>query len=194
MRKLIVTEFISVDGVIEAPGGEPGYPHSGWTTAFDFVPEQFQYKLDEVVEAESLLLGRKTYEGFAAAWPERGGDEFGDKMNTMPKHVATTTLHRLDWENSSVLTGDPVGAIRTLKQADGGPILVAGSGTLAKALYAQDLVDEYRLMVFPVILGSGQRLFPDDAVHKRTVQLTGLQQFSNGVAVQTYAAGPASGR
>lgn len=164
MRKLIVTEFISVDGVIEAPGGEPGYPHSGWTTAFDFVPEQFQYKLDEVVEAESLLLG------------------------------ATTTLHRLDWENSSVLTGDPVGAIRTLKQADGGPILVAGSGTLAKALYAHDVVDEYRLMVFPVILGSGQRLFPDDAVHKRTVQLTGLQQFSNGVAVHTYAAGPASGR
>ena len=187
MRKLIVSEFVSLDGVMEAPGGEPGYKHSGWTMAFPFTPEQMTYKLDEVMEADALLLGRVTYEGFAAAWPERGGDGgFADKMNGMPKHVVSSTLEELDWNNSSLLTGDVAEAVTALKQEEGGPILVAGSRTLVHALLEHDLVDEYRLMVFPVVLGSGRRLFPDDAADKTTLKLVDSKTFDSGVAVHTY--------
>jgi dihydrofolate reductase len=160
MRELIVTEFITLDGVIEAPGGEPTHPHTGWT--IDFAgPEQLQYKLNEVLEAEALLLGRKTYEGFAEAWTPREG-EFADKMNAMPKYVASTTLAELGW-NATLLQGDVPAAVAALKQGDGGPILVAGSGTLAHTLIEHDLVDEYRLMVFPTVLGGGKRLFEGGA-------------------------------
>ena len=183
MRELIVTEFITLDGVIEAPGGEPTHPHTGWV--LDFVgPEQMQYKLDEVLEAEALLLGRVTYEGFAEAWPPREG-EFADKMNAMPKFVASTTLTQLEWNNSTLLEGDIPAAVAKLKQTDAGPILVAGSGTLAHMLIEHDLVDEYRLMVFPVVLGSGKRLFPDSP-DKRTLQLVETKQFSSGVVVHHY--------
>ena len=181
MRELIVTEFITLDGVIEAPGGEPTHPHTGWT--IDFAgPEQMQYKLDEVLEAEALLLGRKTYEGFAEAWPPREG-EFADKMNAMPKYVASTTLTELGW-NATLLEATS-GAVAQLKQGDGGPILVAGSGTLAHTLIEHDLVDECRLMVFPVVLGSGKRLFPDSP-DKRTLQLVETTQFPSGVVVHHY--------
>ena len=125
MRELVVTEFITLDGVIEAPGGEPTHPHTGWT--IDFAgPEQLQYKIDEVLEAEALLLGRVTYEGFAEAWPPRDGP-IADKMNAMPKYVASTTLTELGWNNSTLLEGDVPTAVAELKQGDGGPILVAGS-------------------------------------------------------------------
>src|SRR3954454_12967431 len=159
MRELIVTEFVSLDGVMEAPGGEPGHPHSGW--GFDFMSdEQQEWKLKETLEASALLLGRVTYEGFAAAWPERDGD-FADKMNSMPKHVVSTTLEEpLEWSNSSLIE---LGAVQRLKQDEGGDILVAGSRTLVQALIEEDLVDEWRLMVFPVVLGSGRRLFPERA-------------------------------
>ena len=183
MRELIVTEFITLDGVIEAPGGEPGHPHTGWVGDL-FGPEQEQYKLDEVLEAEALLLGRVTYEGFAEAWPPRTG-RFADKMNAMPKHVASTTLSELGWNNSTLLERDVPTAVAALKQGDGGPILVAGSRTLAHTLIEHDLVDELRLMVFPVVLGSGKRLFPSSP-DKRTLRLVETIQFPNGVVAHHY--------
>ena len=183
MRDLIVTEFITLDGVIEAPGGEPSHPHTGWVVDF-MGPEQGEYKLDEVLEAEALLLGRVTYEGFAEAWPPREG-EFADKMNAMPKYVASATLTELGWNNSTLLEGDVPAAVAELKQSDGGPILVAGSATLAHTLIEHDLVDEYRLMVFPVVLGSGKRLFPDSP-DKRTLRLVKTTQFAAGVVVHHY--------
>jgi dihydrofolate reductase len=184
MSKLIVSEFVTLDGVIEAPGGEPTHPHTGWV--FDFMgPEQERYKLDEVREAKSLLLGRVTYEGFSAAWPDREG-EFAEKMNTMPKYVVSSSLSEpLGWSNSTVISGDVAGEVSKLKQRDGGPILVAGSQTLVHSLIENDLVDEYRLMVFPVLLGSGKRLFPDSP-DKRPLALADSERFDSGVVVHTY--------
>ncbi len=186
MRKLIVSEFVSVDGVMEAPGGEPGYQHTGWTIDFHS-PEQEQYKLDEVLAAGALLLGRVTYEGFAAAWPGRSDDGgFADKMNSMPKYVVSTTLKELPWSNSTALTGQLNEEIDRLKLQDGDDLLVAGSRTLVHALYKHNLVDEYRLMVFPIILGSGRRLFPDNSEYKSTLKLVDSITFDSGVAVHTY--------
>lgn len=184
MRKLIVSEFVTLDGVMEAPGGEPSHPHSGWV--FDFLSDdQQQYKLRETLEAESLLLGRVTYEGFAAAWPDRDG-EFADKMNSMPKHVVSSTLSEpLEWSNSTVLSGDVGDSVARLKEGDGGPILVAGSSTLVHALLAAGLIDELRLMVFPVVLGSGLRVFPETE-QKTMLKLAGTQAFETGVVVHTY--------
>ncbi len=183
MRKLIVSEFVTLDGVMEAPGGEQGHPHSGWV--FDFMsPEQEKYKLDETLDAEALLLGRVTYEGFAAAWPDRPG-EFADKMNAMPKYVASGTLRDLDWNNSSLIEGDVAEGVAALKQQDGGPILVAGSRTLVHTLMRNGLIDEYRLMIFPVVLGSGARLFPETP-DKTVLKLADTLAFKTGVVVHTY--------
>jgi dihydrofolate reductase len=181
MRKLIVSEFVTLDGVMEAPGGEEGHPHTGWV--FDFVsPEQERYKLDEVMDAEALLLGRVTYEGFAGAWPERGGP-FADKMNGMSKYVVSTTLEDPSWNNTSVLRD--VRDVAGLKEQEGGSILVAGSRTLVHALMEHRLVDEYRLMIFPVVLGSGARLFPETP-EKTALELSDTQAFDSGVVVHTY--------
>jgi dihydrofolate reductase len=184
MSKLIVTEFVTLDGVMEAPGGEPGHPHSGWV--FDFMgPEQEEYKLNEVLEAESQLLGRVTYEGFAGAWPEREG-KFADKMNEMPKYVVSSTLDEpLEWNNSTLIKGDVAAEVRGLKEREGGPILVAGSATLVRTLIENDLVDELRLMVFPVMVGGGKRPFPDSRQRKQ-LKPTHSRTFSTGVAVNTY--------
>lgn len=183
MRKLIVSEFVSLDGVMEAPGGEEGHPHSGWV--FDFMsPEQERFKLDEVLASEALLLGRVTCEGFAAEWPARGG-EFADKMNGMPKFVASTTLTDLDWNNSALIRGDVPEAVAKLKEEEGGPILVAGSRTLVQTLMRHGLVDEYRLMIFPVVLGTGDRLFPE-TTDKMVLKLGATQTFDSGVVVHTY--------
>jgi dihydrofolate reductase len=180
---LIVTEFVTLDGVMEAPGGEPGHPHSGWV--FDFMgPEQQEFKLQEVLEAESHLLGRVTYESFAGAWPEREGP-FAEKMNAMPKYVVTSTLDALEWNNSIPLQGDVVAEVTKLKQADGDPILVAGSRTLVHSLIENDLVDELRLMVFPVVLGSGLKVFPESP-DKTTLTLSDSKTFESGVQVNTY--------
>lgn len=186
MRKLIVSEFVTLDGVMEAPGGEEGHPHTGWVFDF-FTEEQERYKLQEVLEAEALLLGRVTYEGFAEAWPERSG-EFADKMNGMPKYVASTTLKELGWSNSTLIQGDAPAGVAKLRRGEGGPLLVAGSGTLVHSLMVQGLIDELRLMIFPVVLGSGMRLFPESP-DKTVLALADTQTFESGVVVQTYHPG-----
>ncbi|MDB5452734.1 MAG: bifunctional deaminase-reductase domain protein [Caulobacteraceae bacterium] len=183
MRRLIVSEFVSLDGVMEAPGGEPGYPHTGWVIP-TVGPEFMQYKAKETLDAESLLIGRITYESFAGSWPARDGP-FADKMNTMRKDVVSTTLKDPEWDNSHVISADAPAAIAALKAGDGGPILVAGSGTLVRTLMEHDLVDEYRLMVVPVVLGSGRKLFPDSP---RTwpLKLISSQAFSTGSVVNHF--------
>jgi dihydrofolate reductase len=184
MSNLIVTEFVTLDGVMEAPGGEQSHPHTGWV--FDYMsPEQEQYKLNEALEAESHLLGRVTYEGFAAAWPEREGP-FADKINSMPKYVVSSTLAEpLEWNNSTLIKGDVAAEVGKLKERDGGPILVAGSATLVHSLIENDLVDELRLMVFPVMVGGGKRPFPESQ-QKKPFKLTDTHVFGSGVAVHTY--------
>ena len=183
MARLVVSEFVSLDGVMQAPGGESGYRHSGWVMKFPD-PEQYRYKLDEVLAHEALLLGRKTYDGFAAAWPSRTG-EFADKMNAMPKYVASTTLRKAVWNNSTVLESGVPEAVSKLKNTLDGDILVAGSRTLVNALLRHALIDEYRLMVFPIILGSGMRLF-DEAVDATTLELVETKPLGNGAVILTY--------
>jgi len=181
VRTLIVTEFISLDGVVEAPGGEATHPHAGWTMAYG-VPDSYAFKLKETMDAESMLLGRTTYEGFAAAWPKMS-DVFADKMNTMPKHVVTSTLTELEW-NATPMAAD-VAAVTALKQGGGGPILVHGSATLVRWLLAQHLVDELHLMVFPVMVGGGLRIFPDQR-EKLEFELIDLTRYDSGVLLQIY--------
>jgi dihydrofolate reductase len=157
MGKLVVTQFISLDGVVEAPGGEE-FKYPGWTFAFDRGDDGNQFKLDETLETEALLLGRVTYEGFAGAWPSREG-EFADKFNTMPKYVISSTLEDPAWSNTTVLEGDPAEEAAKLKEQIAGIVQVPGSIRLAQALFEADVVDELHLMVFPVVLGTGRRLF-----------------------------------
>jgi dihydrofolate reductase len=186
MRKLIVTEFVSLDGVMEAPGGEPGYAHSGWV-ARHFTPELGAYKEAEQLAADVLLLGRKTYESFAGAWPEREG-AMADKLNTMTKYVASSTLGSADWDGTTVIASDMPAAVAELKQGDGGPILVAGSRTLVHGLLAAGLVDELNLQVFPLVLGSGARLYPETA-EPLALALASSESLPNGVVLQTYRVG-----
>jgi dihydrofolate reductase len=162
MGRIVVSEFVSLDGVMEDPGGAEGYRHGGWAFQWDRSEAGDQFKLDELMAAEAMLLGRVTYEGFAAAWPTIEDEAgFADKMNGLPKYVISKTLRNPTWNNSGVLSGDPVEEITALKQRIAGNILVGGSAQLVQLLAANDLVDEYRLMVFPVILGSGKRMFGD---------------------------------
>ena len=167
MGKLVVTEFISIDGVIEDPGGAEDFAHGGWVFQFERGEEGNKFKLDEVLEAEAQLLGRVTYEGFAAAWPSRTDEAgFAERMNAMPKYVVSSTLRELTWSNSTLIEGDVAAEVAKLKKQVPGDILVAGSATLVRALVEHDLVDELRLMVFPIVLGSGKRLFGDSASTK----------------------------
>jgi len=162
MGKLVVTEFITLDGVMEDPGGGEPFDRGGWAFQFERGAEGDKFKLDETLEAEALLLGRVTYEGFAAAWPSMTDEVgFAAKMNTMPKYVVSSTLEELAWTNSTRVEGNVAEEVAKLKQQTEGDILVAGSATLVQALVDHDLVDELRLMVFPVVLGSGKRLFGD---------------------------------
>jgi dihydrofolate reductase len=158
MGKVVVSQFITVDGVVEDPGGSEGFDRGGWAFRFDRGPEGDGFKLDELMASDALLLGRTTYEGFAAAWPSRSG-EFADKFNTMPKHVVSTTLKDPGWSNSTVIDGDLAGAVARLREDVAGDVLVNGSVRLVQALLDEGLVDELRLMVFPTILGAGKRLF-----------------------------------
>jgi dihydrofolate reductase len=160
MSKVVVSQFVTVDGVIEDPGGSENFERGGWAFQFDRGDEGDKFKLDEVMASDALLLGRVTYEGFAEAWPSRSG-EFADKFNNMPKYVVSTTLEDPEWNNSTVIKSDVAEEVSKLKQEPGGDILVNGSATLMRELVEHDLVDEYRLMVFPVVLGSGKRLFPE---------------------------------
>ena len=162
MSKLVVSEFVTLDGVMEDPGGSEGLDRGGWAFQFERGPEGDKFKLDEALAADALLLGRKTYEGFAEAWPSRTDEVgFAEKMNTMPKYVVSTSMDEAGWNNSTVIKGDVAKEVARLKQEPGGNILVYGSGELVKTLMEHDLVDELVLMVFPVVLGTGKRLFQD---------------------------------
>ncbi len=188
MGKVVVTEFVSLDGVMEDPGGAESFEHGGWTFKFEQGPEGVQFKLDETLAADALLLGRVTYEGFAAAWPSMAGDEagFADKMNGMPKYVMSTTLDKAEWNNSTVIRGNVADEVSGLKQRLGGDILVAGSRKLIQTLMEHDLVDEYRLMVFPIVLGSGKRLF-EEGSKTTTLRLVGTKPVGpDGVVILTY--------
>jgi len=186
MGKIVVTEFVSLDGVIEAPGGGEDYKHAGWTFEIDRGEEGDKFKLDELVEAEAQLLGRVTYEGFAAAWPTiEDGAGFAEKMNSMPKYVVSSTLREASWENTTILSGDLADEVARLHREIDGVILVAGSAQLVQGLLERDLVDELRLMVFPVLLGEGKRLF-GDVSEKKPLRLTDSGTLGDGIALLTY--------
>ena len=188
MGKIVVTEFVSLDGVIEDPGGAEDFKYGGWSFEISRGDEGDKFKLDEAFASEALLLGRVTYEGFAAAWPSREGD-FADKFNTMPKYVVSSTLVEPEWNNSIVLNGDLAAEVAKLKQQHDGDIVVHGSARLVQSLIEHDLVDELRLMVYPVVLGSGRRLFGETS-DKKTLRLAGSKVVGDGVTILTYV--PAS--
>jgi dihydrofolate reductase len=160
MGKLVVTEFVSVDGVVEDPGGSEQWDRGGWAFQYERGAEGDQFKLDETMASDALLLGRVTYQGFAEAWPARDG-EFADKFNTMAKYVVSTTIENPTWNNTTVVTGDLADEVAKIKERHDGDIAVHGSASLVQSLLGTGLVDEFRLMVFPVVLGSGKRLFAD---------------------------------
>ena len=184
MGRIVVTEFVSLDGVMEDPGGAEDFKYGGWTFEIARGDEGDKFKLDETMESDALLLGRKTYEGFAAAWPSREG-EFADKFNSMPKYVVSSTLDSPEWSNSTVLKDDPVEAISKLRREHDGEIVVHGSAQLVQTLLEHDLVDELRLMVFPVVLGNGKRLFGDTS-DKKPLQLADSKTVGDGVAILTF--------
>ena len=189
MGRIVVSEFVSVDGVMEDPGGSEGTPNAGWTFRFDRGTDGDRFKLDEVLDAEALLLGRVTYQGFAKAWPTiEDPVGFAVKMNAMPKYVVSNTLADADadWNNSTVVRGDLVAELTSLKARVAGDLLVNGSAALVQLLVEHGLVDEYRLMVFPIVLGSGKRLF-GDLDQSPTLTLEKVQTVGDdGIAVLTY--------
>jgi dihydrofolate reductase len=182
--RIVVTEFVSLDGVMEAPGGGESFRHGGWSFEIERGEEGDKFKLDETLSSEALLLGRVTYEGFAAAWPAREG-EFADKFNTMPKYVVSSTVEDPEWSNSTVLKGDVAEEVARLKREQDGDIVVHGSAQLVQALVEHDLVDELRLMVFPVVLGSGKRLFGETG-EKKPLNLVDSKMVGDGVAILVY--------
>jgi dihydrofolate reductase len=184
MGRIVVTEFVSLDGVMEAPGGGEDYKHGGWTFEISRGEEGDKFKLDETMASEALLLGRRTYEGFAAAWPSREG-EFADKFNSMPKYVVSSSLKDPDWSNTTVLDGELADDVARLKEQHDGDIVVHGSAQLVQALLENDLVDELRLMVFPVVLGTGKTLFGETS-DKKTLQLRDSKIVGDGVAILVY--------
>jgi len=188
--RIIISDFVSLDGVVQAPGGpredtDGGFEHGGWSTPF-FDPEAMGPVLGEVMQStEALLFGRRTWRVMADAWPARAGDPFADRMNEIPKYVASRTLSQddLDWSNSTLLPADDaIGAVGELRARDGGGIQIMGSASLATQLIANDLVDEYRLMIEPIVLGGGKRLFPDDG-RARTLELVSTSTSKTGVLI-----------
>jgi dihydrofolate reductase len=184
MRRIVVTEFVSLDGVIEEPK---------WTFDFDRGPEGDQFKLDELFDAEALLLGRVTYEGFAAAWPNMGHDDFGKRMNSIEKYVvsASMTAEQASWGPTTVISGGVVSQIRELKTQGTGNLLVEGSAQLVQTLVEHDAVDEYRLMIFPIILGAGKRMFPDSMPAPARLAVSNSQTVGSGIMILTCS--PANG-
>jgi len=184
MRKIIVSEFITLDGVVEAPGGnETAHPHGGWQTAYRS-PEAGQYKMEELASVDTLLLGRKTYDQFVGYWPNQSGEGFADRINQYPKYIVSHNLQNTDWNNSHILR-DAAKDVGALKQTPGGDVLVYGSATLVKSLLHHNLVDELRLMMFPVSVGGGLRIFDDS----RTLRKFGLKQcrvVGDGVLILEY--------
>jgi dihydrofolate reductase len=184
MGRIVITEFISLDGVIEDPGGAEDFKYGGWSFEFDRGDGGNKFKLDETMNSAALLLGRVTYEGFAAAWPQRDG-EFADKFNTMPKYVVSSTIDGSEWTNTTVLDGDVPAAVRKLRDEVDGDIVVHGSGQLAQTLLEHDLVDRWHLMVFPVVLGAGRRLFGETSA-KKPLKLVSSETVGAGVTIQIY--------
>jgi dihydrofolate reductase len=185
MGKLVVTEFVSIDGVFEDPGGAEDYEHGGWTFEYDRGDDGNKFKLDELMDAEVQLLGRVTYRGFADAWPSREG-EFADKLNNDPKYVVSTTITEPEWQNTTVISENVPEEISRLRDETDGAILVSGSGTLVRTLLEADLVDELRLMVFPTVLGRGRRLFPDGIDRLKLKLAESRTVGPDGVQVQVY--------
>jgi dihydrofolate reductase len=183
MSRIVVSQFVSVDGVIEDPVGMEELGRGDWTRASSG-PEGGQYKVDEIMDAAAMLFGRRTYESYAAAWPGRDG-EYADKLNGMPKYVVSSTLSDPEWSNTTVLQGDPASAVGELKEQVDGDLLVQGSAQLTYALMEHDLVDEWRLMIFPIVVGAGKRFFgdPGKAVDLRLVESRAVGE---GVAILTY--------
>jgi dihydrofolate reductase len=185
MGKIVVTEFVSLDGVMEDPGGAEGFKHGGWTFEIPRGDEGDQFKLDETRDSSALLLGRRTYEGFAEAWPSREG-EFADKFNSMPKYVVSSTMGEPTWTNTTVLKGDVADEVAKLRERQDGDIAVHGSASLVQSLLEHDLVDELRLMVFPVVLGTGKRLF-GETTDKKRLRLMDSRLVGDGVNIVIYA-------
>jgi dihydrofolate reductase len=184
MGRIVVTEFVSLDGVIEDPGGSEDFKYGGWSFEIERGDEGDRFKLDEAMNSDALLLGRRTYEGFAAAWPSRDG-EFADKFNNMPKYVVSSTLKDPEWNNSKVLDGDLAGEVSKLRDEVDGDIVVHGSAQLVQGLVDNGLVDELRLMVFPVVLGAGKRLFGETS-DKQRLRLSDSKTVGDGVQILTY--------
>jgi dihydrofolate reductase len=188
MGRIVVTEFVSLDGVVEDPGGAEGFVHAGWTFRFDRGEEGDRFKLDELKGSQAQLLGRVTYEAFAQAWPAMEDPVgFADRMNGMPKYVVSTTLRDEDavWNNSTVIRGDVVGEVTALKNSLQGDLLVAGSATLVQTLLEHRLVDELRLMVFPIVLGTGKRLF-GEVSEPPVLVLENVKTVGEGIVILTY--------
>jgi dihydrofolate reductase len=183
MGKIVVTEFVSLDGVMQAPGGED-FKYKGWTFEFDRGDDGNQFKLDETMEADALLLGRKTYESFAGAWPEREGD-FADKFNEMPKYLVSSTITDPEWNNTTRLEGDVVDAVRKVRDEVDGIIQVPGSRMLVQDLLENDLVDQINLMIFPVVLGTGFRVFGEYS-DRKTMKLVESKTVGAGIVVLIY--------
>jgi dihydrofolate reductase len=188
MGRIIVSENVSLDGVIQDPAGDEGFRLGGWVGLIKDSPQLNQLALDEALGAEALLLGRRSYEWFAARWPSRTG-ELADRLNSLPKYVVSSTLEDADWNNSTVLEGDVVEEVSKLKQKVSGEILVAASFQLLHTLVEHDLVDGLRLKIFPVVLGAGERLFGETS-DKKPMRLVDVQTLRDGVAVLTYEAAP----
>ena len=185
MRKLIVSEFVTLDGVMEDPGGAEKFTHGGWTWPYH-TEEIEKFKLDELFASGALLLGRVTYQGFAAAFPSRTDEQgFADRMNILPKFVVSTTLKKAEWNNSTLITGNIAEEISKLKQQPGNDILIFGSGQLVQTLMQHNLIDEYRLLAYPVVLGSGKRLFKEGS-NKTALKLADTKTFSSGVVLLSY--------
>jgi dihydrofolate reductase len=182
MGRIVVTEFVSVDGVVEAPGGGEGFRHDGWSFEIDRGDEGNTFKLDETMASEALLLGRKTYEGFAAAWPSREG-EFADLFNSMPKYVVSTTLEDPEWTNTTVVKD--LAELPKIRDEVDGELVVHGSAQLVQGLVENDLVDELRLMVFPVVLGTGKRLW-GETTDKKQFKLADSKSVGEGIAILTF--------
>jgi len=185
--RLVVTEYVSLDGVIEDPVGMEGTGLGDWTGPFERGPEGDKFKHEELFASDALLLGRRTYEGFAAVWPTvKDETGFAERINSLPKFVASKTIRKADWNNSSVLEGDLADEVRSLKDGSAGDILVYGSAAVVHALMPHGLVDEFRLMVYPTILGRGKRLFPDGV--KAALRLVECKQLGSGIVLLRYDA------
>ena len=187
MGRIVVTEFVSLDGVMEDPGGAEGFKYGGWTFEIGRGDEGDKFKLDETMASDALLLGRRTYEGFAEAWPSRTG-EFAEKFNNMPKYVVSSTLRDPQWTNTTVLDGDLGESVAKARDAHDADVVVHGSGQLVQGLLEHDLVDELRLMVFPVVLGSGKRLFGETS-DKKPLSLAESRSVGDGVVILIYRRG-----